>query len=216
MFNFKPKNVFSRLQRSTQISRTEVKKDSMVSTKVQEQSVDGDRKSKVNTDRNQVDNSINENVNSHVKNNKKLMKHVNKIFKPNDTVYVYWPRASTMFVDGVILSQCSPLTYMVRLVNGGNVLKVHRDSLKQRLPKQCWSSYTFRSETENNTNQSTQRHSLSFLPANQPRMSLTNVPAQQSVTLPQGGSQEANERLRNQLSRQSLRNKPRIDYRKFY
>lgn len=58
----------------------------------------------------------------------------NKVFCKNDLVYVYWPRASTKFVDGVVRSQLSPLTYEVELSNG-HKLKVHRDSLKPRVGK---------------------------------------------------------------------------------
>lgn len=154
---------------------------------------------------NEVNKSVNQKNNFSKKQNVlNKKKHEVKAFKTNDLVYVYWPRALTKFVDGIILARLSPLTYKVRLT-GGHELKVHRDSLKPRQAKPVFSSFSYRSFN-------------SDVPDGRPQTQVSI--ARRSFVpnaVPQGGSPSmVNDGASTSRGQpRILRRKPRVDYKKF-
>lgn len=222
IFNFKPKTIFSQLQKNTTNSEgslvmTPRKTKSLIELSSKPvDPVNVKLSCKLNSElrgSQKVEEKKIKNTKVEVEKSKKVecKMHEDKLNKMklkkalmvNQLVYVYWPRGVPKFVEGIIVAKTSPLTYQVKLSNG-NVVKVHRDSLKPREQKK--SIFIYRSLNGSNSNSKVVTNSQGL------RRSTLNEQTPQPST-----SRTTEDQNRLDTGQPwSLRQKPRIDYKRFF
>ena len=215
LFNFKTKNQFSQFQKSNPRGECKCtkKKASSSRPKIEVSRDLSNHNVEVGRYHNQrVGSSSNKcNVPMHEKsNNEENKRVVVKMLKENEPVYVYWPKATTKYIEGIVLKQLSPLTYNVKLINSGNVVKIHRDSLKPRVGKSVLFKTVYRSGEGGAGGGNRQTQQVS-----------------RSSTVPQPGTSRGNEGqaapqepprpppLPSSPTSWTLRRKPRVNYKSF-